>query len=116
MTTQCIFCDIVFGRAPAIKVWEWNDAIAILPLNPVVAGHTLVIPVVHVSDVLDDPEISAKVMRRAAQLAKGPCNFITSVGREATQSVFHLHLHIVPRHKDDGLALPWYSGKGNHNG
>jgi histidine triad (HIT) family protein len=116
MTTQCIFCAIVARKAPANVVRAWDDAMAIVPLNPVTDGHVIVIPYEHVTDVLDSPEVSARVMRRAAQLAKGPCNFITSVGREATQSVFHLHLHIVPRKKDDGLALPWYSGKGNHNG
>jgi histidine triad (HIT) family protein len=114
MTTNCIFCDITFGRAPATVVKKWYDATAIVPLNPVTPGHLIVIPVKHVADTLEDPKITAKTMRRAAQIAQGPCNIITSVGREATQSVFHLHIHIVPRSKDDGLALPWYSGKGNH--
>ena len=52
-------------------------------------------------------------MARAALLADemGPVNLITSRGREATQSVFHLHLHLVPRAANDGLALPWYSGR-----
>jgi histidine triad (HIT) family protein len=87
---------------------------AIVPLRPVTPGHLLVIPYDHVDDALADPEISAIVMRRASEIAPYPCNLITSVGREATQSVFHLHLHIVPRAKDDGLALPRYSGRGNH--
>lgn len=84
---------------------------AIVPLNPVTGGHIIVIPYEHVSDALDDPEVSAIVMRRASEIAPYPCNLITNVGREATQSVFHLHLHIVPRQKGDELALPWYSGK-----
>ncbi|MYX67350.1 histidine triad (HIT) family protein [Streptomyces sp. KhCrAH-43] len=52
-------------------------------------------------------------MHRAAELMQdsGPMNLITSKGREATQSVFHLHLHLVPRAAGDGLALPWYSGR-----
>jgi histidine triad (HIT) family protein len=94
-------------------VQEWCDAFAIVPLNPVTDGHTLVIPKTHVDDFTGDPAVSAATMRRAAELAAsvGPCNLITSRGREATQSVFHLHLHIVPRADNDGLALPWYSGK-----
>lgn len=116
MTEQpCPFCDINAGRAPATFVHEWSDTIAIVPLNPVVEGHTLVIPKTHVTDFAEDPTVSAATMRRAADLAarllSGSMNLITSRGREATQSVFHLHLHLVPREANDGLALPWHSGQ-----
>ena len=110
----CPFCEINTGRAPATFVHEWSDTIAIVPLNPVVDGHTLVIPKRHVRDFASDPDVSAATMRRAAQLMQWtdrPMNLITSRGREATQSVFHLHLHLVPRAANDGLALPWYSGR-----
>ncbi|MEU1078606.1 HIT domain-containing protein [Streptomyces sp. NPDC005878] len=109
----CPFCEIVALRAPATFVAEWDDAIAIVPLNPVVPGHTLVIPRDHVQDFATDPDVSALTMYRAAELAQGPqpMNLITSRGRASTQSVFHLHLHLVPRADDDGLALPWYSGR-----
>ena len=111
---ECPFCEIVAGRAPAEIFHQWDDALAIVPLNPVVDGHLLVIPKVHVADVGHDPEISAATMRRAAELAASQwCNIITSRGRVATQSVFHLHLHLVPRAENDGLALPWYSGRGS---
>lgn len=115
MTPACPFCEIAAGRAPATVVHEWPDVIAIMPLNPVVAGHTLVIPRQHTPDFAADPEVSAATMRRAAQLMRWtdrPMNLITSRGREATQSVFHLHLHLVPRAENDGLALPWHSGRG----
>ncbi|WTW93648.1 HIT domain-containing protein [Streptomycetaceae bacterium NBC_01309] len=113
----CIFCDIADGRAPARFLYTWPDALAFVPLNPVTDGHTLVIPRRHVTDFAANPEVSAATMRRAAEAARGirpdgQMNLITSWGVEATQSVFHLHLHLVPREKDDGLALPWYSGKG----
>jgi histidine triad (HIT) family protein len=115
MTNQlCPFCEIVAGRAPATLVHEWSDAIAIAPRNPVVEGHTLVIPKRHVRDFASDPAVSADTMLHAAQLMRWtdrPMNLITSKGREATQSVFHLHIHLVPRAENDGLALPWYSGK-----
>jgi histidine triad (HIT) family protein len=110
----CPFCEIVAGRAPATVVREWDDALAIVPLGPVVDGHVLVIPREHVTDFADDPVVSATTAYRAAELAGEsgqPMNLITSRGREATQSVFHLHLHLVPRAEGDGLALPWYSGK-----
>jgi histidine triad (HIT) family protein len=115
MTTNdpCVFCEIIAGRAPAQIVEEWDDALALVPLKPVVQGHTLVIPRQHVTDFVDDPIVSAHTMYRAAELAAGlgSYNLITSKGRPATQSVFHLHLHLVPRAANDGLALPWYSGR-----
>lgn len=109
----CPFCEIVAGRAPAEFVTAWDDAIAITPLNPVTPGHTLVIPRDHVRDFSTDPDVSAIAMYRAAELAQGPrpMNLITSKGREATQSVWHLHVHLVPRAANDGLALPWFSGR-----
>ena len=111
--TSCIFCEIVEERAPATIVERWNDAIAIVPLNPVVQGHLLVIPTKHVADFTTTPFVSAQAMFRASELVAGmgSYNLITSKGKPATQSVFHLHLHLVPRTEDDGLALPWYSGR-----
>src|SRR5690606_22895948 len=107
MTPACVFCRIVARRAPARVVREWPDAVAIVPLRPVTAGHTLVIPRCHVADATVCPEVSGAVMRRAAELAVPPCNLITSAGEAATQSVWHLHIHVVPRRAGDGLPLPW---------
>lgn len=114
----CPFCEIVAGRAPARWITSpdrWPDAVAFVPLNPVTEGHCLVVPKVHVRDFSVEPEVSAATMRRAAELMRWtnrPMNVITSRGREATQSVLHLHLHLIPRSADDGLALPWHSGQG----
>ncbi|MEU6503899.1 HIT domain-containing protein [Streptomyces californicus] len=105
----CIFCAIAVGEAPAAIVREWNDALAVRPrsggVNP---GHVFVLPRVHVEDAGTDPEVTAAVMRRAAELmAEHPAaNLITSKGAAATQSVYHLHVHVVPQ-IDDGLPLPW---------
>ncbi|MFF1444158.1 HIT family protein [Streptomyces sp. NPDC058295] len=110
----CPFCDIVAGEAPATIVREWDDVIAIVPHNPVVEGHTLVIPKTHVEDFAAAEYVAARTMSKASMLAhrmRGPMNLITSKGAEATQSVFHLHIHLVPRAENDGLALPWYSGR-----
>jgi histidine triad (HIT) family protein len=104
---DCPFCNIVRGLAPATTVRTWPDAIAIVPLRPVTHGHLLVLPRVHVADALADPDVTAAAMRRAAELSIGALNLITSIGSAATQSVYHLHIHIVPRAAGDGLALPW---------
>ena len=104
---DCVFCSIIAGNAPANIVAEWDDAIAFVPLNPVADGHILVVPRTHVADVLENPEITAQTMKRASEFAKAPCNLITSVGVVATQSIFHLHIHIIPRVEGDGLLLPW---------
>ncbi|MGY4988069.1 HIT family protein [Streptomyces nigrescens] len=106
----CPFCLIVCGRAPATVLREWPETIAIRPRHGgVTAGHVLVIPRVHVADVAEDPVVSAATMLRAAELAAevGDCNVITSRGPSATQTVRHLHLHLVPRAEGDGLLLPW---------
>ena len=117
MVSPCPFCEIVAGRAPATIVRQWSDALAIVPLNPVVDGHLLVIPKMHVTGFFSDPEVSAATMKRAAEMLHGverhheprDHNVITSAGRAATQTVMHLHVHLVPRTHDDGLSLPWTS-------
>jgi histidine triad (HIT) family protein len=105
----CVFCAIVAGRAPATLVREWPDAIAFRPRQPVTPGHVLVIPREHVMDAGIDPDVSARTMRAAAELADelDAANIITSRGAAATQTVYHLHLHVVPRSHQDGLPLPW---------
>lgn len=107
--TDCIFCEIIAGNALATIVDQWDDAIAIQPRNPVTPGHTLVIPRQHVTDVGTNQEVTAAVAARAAELAAGlpAANVITSKGAAATQTVFHLHFHVVPRRTGDGLPLPW---------
>lgn len=107
---DCPFCLIVAGTAPAKIVFEWIEALAIEPLNPVTPGHVLVIPTRHVATFKDDPWVTGRTAMWAAEYAwskPGDFNMITSAGIAATQTVRHLHFHIVPRHQGDGLALPW---------
>jgi histidine triad (HIT) family protein len=107
----CVFCSIVAGRASASVVREWPEILAIRPLCPVTRGHVLVVPRRHVADFGTDPVVSARTAAAAAELAAGlpAANVITSRGAAATQTVFHLHLHVVPREPGDGLSLPWTS-------
>ena len=110
---NCVFCELIAKGDKTPNDWyEAGPGYRVFtPLSPVVKGHLLVVPTEHVTDALDDPRVTAFIMGAAASVANshkiGPCNFITSVGREATQSVFHLHIHIVPRQENDGLQLPW---------
>jgi len=105
-TNGCVFClkvaEAGFARA--------GDVVTFEPLNPVTPGHLLVVPRRHVADAAEDPDVTAQAMRSAAVLARaigGDCNIITSRGPMATQTVFHLHIHVVPRREGDGLHLPW---------
>ncbi|MET8048262.1 nucleoside 2-deoxyribosyltransferase domain-containing protein [Streptosporangium sp. NPDC005286] len=110
MTAKCIFCEIAGGRASARVVAEWDDAIAFTPRSGgATTGHVIVIPRRHVTDVGVDPAVTGAVMARAAELAArmDAANVITSKGVSATQTVFHLHVHVVPRRPGDGLPLPW---------
>jgi histidine triad (HIT) family protein len=108
---DCVFCRIVRGveTTPLLDEGRWH--ITITPLNPVVPGHCLFIPKTHVDDFADDPNISGWMMETAGRFVRdtnyGECNLITSRGVSATQTVFHLHLHVIPRKPGDGLMLPW---------
>ncbi len=101
----CPFCQMFEGKE--------TDIIAITPLNPVVPSHVLIIPREHISDFSANPQVFADVAEYASMYAKGrgDYNLITSKGKSATQSVFHLHVHLVPREEGDGLALPWTGQK-----
>lgn len=116
--TDCPFCAITAGTAPANIVRAWHDALAIRPRGGGVNdSHVLVIPMVHVADAGEDPAVTAAVMARAAELmAERPAaNIITSKGRDATQSVFHLHVHVITRTAGDGLPLPWTPQQAEEN-
>lgn len=108
----CPFCDpekLPEARQSVLGPghrWFWIFE----PLNPVVPGHRLVVPKVHVRDAVADPWVAAAAMDVAARLIRDhheSANIITSIGAAATQSVFHLYVHVVPRIEGDGLHLPW---------
>lgn len=104
----CIFCAIVAGRAEQTRVWEGADAIAIRPRpNPKNDGHLLIIPKRHVAHAAEDPALFGRMAAWAAFLAIGTKHFniYTSAGSHASQTVFHLHVHLIPREADDGIVL-----------
>ncbi|MFE3560194.1 HIT family protein [Streptomyces sp. NPDC059193] len=89
---------------------QWPDALAIRPRGGVSDGHVLVIPRAHVADAIEDPVISGATMMRACELGadlKSDLNLIANVGPDADQSIYHLHIHLMPCSAGDGLMLPW---------
>ena len=113
---NCIFCKIVKGEIPSVKLYEDAETLAFMDINPVHDGHCLVIPKAHSATVFEiDPEDFATAARATAKLARAvkaaiPCdgvNLMQANGEGAGQSVGHLHLHILPRKSGDGLLLNW---------
>lgn len=115
--SACPFCAIARGDDQSVEVVCEDEAwIAFFPPEPATPGHTLVVPREHVVDLwAAHPELAAELMRaasevgRAVQAALRPdgMNLITSAGEAAEQTVFHVHLHVVPRWVDDGFGRIW---------
>lgn len=107
---DCVFCQLIRDGRYDRKLSSPESVVVFEPLDPVVPGHLLTVPVWHVRDAAHDAGVAALTMRKASVVVKMlgiQANILTSIGTAATQSVFHLHLHIVPRVEDDGITLPW---------
>ena len=113
---QCIFCKLVAGEIPAARIYEDELTLAFMDIGQVNPGHVLIATKRHAVTVLDlTPEEAAAVMltaqrvARAAEQAFAPDGLMLAQfnGKAAGQTVFHYHLHVVPRHSDDGMALSW---------
>lgn len=111
---SCVFCAIVAGEAPAIRIHEDDGYLAILDIRPFTRGHTLVLPKRHTADVTDTPPQTLADMvtigrrialaARATELADAT-NIAINDGRAAFQSVPHIHLHVLPRRNGDKLSF-----------
>ena len=111
---SCVFCDVVAGEAPAIRIYEDEDYLAILDIRPFTRGHTLVLPKRHTVDVTDTPPqtlaemivIGQRIARaaRATELADAT-NIGINDGPAAFQTVRHIHLHVLPRRNGDKLSV-----------
>ncbi len=111
---SCIFCKIARGEIPCYKVYEDNEVLAFLDINPASRGHTLVITKEHFSSMLTCPksildhafEVAQLVAQAAvSQLGATGVNFISNAGASAGQTVEHFHIHVIPRYDHDGLKL-----------
>ena len=106
---DCIFCKIAAGEIPSRKIYEDSYLIAIMDLNPTSKGHSLIIPKEHCTNIYDiDEDIAAKVMKTAKKLATKMTvalncdgfNLLQNNGETAGQTMFHFHMHLIPRYKD----------------
>lgn len=112
---SCVFCAVVAGDEPAVRVFEDDEYLAFLDIRPFTRGHTLVIPKQHSVDLTDTPAATLAGMvtigQRIAQAARASGlhangnNLVINDGRAAFQSVFHIHLHVVPRRDGDRLSF-----------
>jgi diadenosine tetraphosphate (Ap4A) HIT family hydrolase len=112
---SCVFCEIVAGRAPAHRVYEDEDVLAFMDIRPMSPGHTLVVPKQHASGLRElDPALGARVFQvahrvalalRRSTLPVDGVNLILSDGRAAMQTVFHVHMHALPRRNGDKIRL-----------
>lgn len=111
----CVFCEIVAGTAPAIRVYEDDEVLGILDIRPFTRGHTLVIPKRHSVDLTDTPAPTLAVMMavgkriaeatRLSGLAATGNNVAINDGKSAMQTVFHIHLHVIPRRDGDKVSF-----------
>jgi len=124
MADDCLFCAIVAGDVPATLVDEDEHTVAFMDINPATRGHALVVPRRHADDLYAiDPEELGHTMRAAQRLAlrvrdelgADGVNLLNSCGPAAWQTVFHFHVHVVPRYKDDPLRLPWRPTPGDED-
>lgn len=117
--SDCLFCKIVAGEIPSIKVYEDEHVLAFMDIMPLTKGHTLLIPKTHCQDLFEMPEdVAANLYKVAPKIANAlktsfnpvGMNTVNNNGAAAGQSVFHYHLHFIPRYDEtDGLKVEWNS-------
>jgi histidine triad (HIT) family protein len=113
---DCLFCKIVAGEIPGTIVAEDERTVAFMDINPATRGHALVVPRRHAANLgeIDDEDLAAVAtaarrlaMRARDALGADGINLMNSWGSDAWQTVFHLHMHVIPRYAGDPLRLPW---------
>ena len=115
--TDCIFCKIIEDQIPSAKVYEDEDVYAFLDITQVTPGHTLVIPKTHVANIFEyDEDLATKVMTKLPKISRAVrrafpdmlgLNILNNNGQAAGQTVFHSHIHLIPRYQGDGDGFGW---------
>ncbi len=116
MNGECIFCDINKGKIPSVTIYENEEFRVMLDRFPATKGHILIIPQKHVKDIYDlDPDSAGRLFALATRFSSiikrtfgnDGLNIIQNTGKVAGQSVFHYHLHMIPRYENDHVKLGW---------
>jgi histidine triad (HIT) family protein len=119
---DCIFCKIIAGELPGTIVHSDDRTVGFMDINPGTRGHALVVPREHTKDLLTiHPEDLSRCVVAAKELAKRATenlgatgvNLVNSCGAAAWQTVFHFHVHVIPRYENDPLQLPWIPAPGD---
>jgi histidine triad (HIT) family protein len=119
---DCLFCGIVAGDVPGQIVDSDEHTVAFMDINPATRGHALVVPRRHSADLMEvsDEDLTHTMLaaRRLARRIRDTLdpdgfNILNSCGAAAWQTVFHFHVHVIPRYADDPLKLPWVPGPGD---
>lgn len=122
--SDCLFCGIVAGDVPGQIVDSDDHTVAFMDINPATRGHALVVPRNHSKDLIEiSDEDLAHTMTAAQRLAvrmrevlkPDGFNLLNSCGSSAWQTIFHFHVHVIPRYEDDPLKLPWVPGPGEES-
>lgn len=120
MKDNCIFCKIAAGEIPSYTIYEDNDFKAFMDISPASKGHTILIPKEHADNLFELNEtVASKLLPVAARIAKAlkaelhceGLNLLQNNGEIAGQTVFHFHMHIIPRYKVDKVVVKWVEDK-----
>jgi histidine triad (HIT) family protein len=118
-TQQCLFCGIVFGNIPSYKVYEDNEFLAILDINPANLGHVLIMPKAHLKNTYEVNqrifEIANLVSKKIKEKLDADSNIFIANGENAGQKTEHIIIHVIPRYKDDNINLIWQPKKVNQD-
>lgn len=114
--SDCVFCKIIKGEIPATTIYEDDDFKAFLDISPASKGHTVIIPKKHIADIFEmDDSTSQKIFKVVTKISKAMkeelnfdgLNILQNNGQAAGQTVFHFHIHLIPRYENDDIRLGW---------
>jgi histidine triad (HIT) family protein len=120
MQSDCIFCKIIAGEIPSATVYEDEDFKAIMDIFPAAKGHVIILPKKHHANLFElEEDIAAKALPVACKIARAiqaelSCdgmNLLQNNGEAAGQTIFHFHMHLIPRYQGDQVKTTWAQGK-----